>query len=750
MWILHESVGKPRGNVHLTEAGIGDMFKKAGNWLKTKAGNLTNKVTADKLQQAWTKAGSPTDSGQVASIMVQAGVPQDSIDQIFKNMGLPAGSSTPAPAPAAAPAGPKQGLLGKAAGAVGGAIGGVKGAIAGAKDAFAQGKEQGFDSSRANQAGDAVGATGEANPYAKGAQAPEAGAAQPAPAAQGGAAQPTGGAPAAQGQAGGKAAPAAQGQAAPAAQGGTQQAGGTQAPAAAPAGQEPPPEENKPGIGDKVAGFIKDAEGAMKAGVGMGTTGQSLMQTGTPAKGEKEKPADAVTIKDAQGIEHSYKKVGQQWFDKDNKPVNAAQAAMLDKQAQQQAAMGKEKAPAEPTTTTLANPKDPKTGKPIDPKAQAGQAAPAAPAGQAAPAAAKPAPNYDPQTGKASPEQAKQDAQSRVWMIQQGIDPDNPMQDIPDDQIQARVDAEQKKQAAGQTAPAAAAPAAGQSPEEIRKAKQATAAKTAQDQMAANPAPAKAAPAVWKNNRAPAGTPASTSPQAAAATAQATPAAAQPAAKAHTGGKVAGQVSMTPGAIKKRDARAAAKAAPNDVMARMAKQLAPAEKPAAPNFGQQQTGYASVKTNAPTGVPQVGGPQPTTGAKAVPAQQPAATPAAAPAQSKQDQIDADAHAWFNQKQKARNQAEVSFDDWKQNYKGKPQGPAVPAPQGVETPAAPNFGTPPAPTATPAAPTASAQADANKPGFLQSKIKGSQVPAKQPEMAGTDFSAMLARKAKVRL
>jgi hypothetical protein len=105
-------------------------------------------------------------------------------------------------------------------------------------------------------------------------------------------------------------------------------------------------------------------------------------------------------------------------------------------------------------------------------------------------------------------------------------------------------------------------------------------------------------------------------------------------------------------------------------MARMAKQLAPAQ-PATPS----QPGYASVKMNVPTGIPQTGGPQPTTGAKAVPVQQPAAEPA---------------------------------------------------------------------------PTASAQADAGKPGFLQSKIKGSQVPAKQPEMAGTDFSAMLARKAKVRL
>jgi hypothetical protein len=770
MWILHESVGKPRGNVHLTEAGIGDMFKKAGNWLKTKAGNLTNKVTADKLQQAWTKAGSPTDSGQVAAIMVQAGVPQDSIDQIFKNMGLPDGSSKPtaAPAPAAAPAkaaGPKQGLIGKAAGAVGGAIGSVKGAIAGAKDAFAQGKETGFDTSRANQAGDAVGATGEANPYAKGAQQPAPGQAEPA-----GTPQQTGGQTPAQGQAapaGGAQQPAQA--AAGGAPAGTPQQTGGQAPAqgqAAPAGGETPDDDDKEkpnkyfdpkGLGDYATGLVKDAEGAMKAGVGMGTAGQSLMQTGSnpadPKNKDQKKTPDSVTIKDAQGIEHSYKKVGQQWFDKDNKPVNTAQAAMLDQHAKQQAALGAEAPAPEPEKKLdnpkdpktgkpidpkaqaaaggaaggaqqpdkmLANPKDPKTGKPIDPKAQAaaggaqqpaqaaagGAQQPAQPA-QPAQAAAGQKPAYDTQTGVANdamkavnkaagkaaapngfntqtgepnpaPGQSETGEVSPEYRARQKavMTPGTPEHSAIQDQIIANADenklrvfaasaqtpgtkekaaAELKRRGLSVEEPAAAGgaqqPAQAQSPEEIRKAKQAGAAKTAQDQMAANAA-------------APAG--------------QAAPAAA--AAKAHTGGKVAGQVSQTPNAIRKREQRAAAaaqKAAPNDVMARMAKQLAPAQPAATPNFGQQQTGYASVKMNAPTGIPQQPAVQPTTGAKAVPAQQPAAAPAAAP-------------------------------------------------------------------------TASAQADAGKPGFLQSKIKGSQVPAKQPEMAGMDFSAMLARKAKIRL
>lgn len=646
MWILHESVGKPRGGVHLTEAGIGDMFKKAGNWLKTKAGNLTNKVTADKLQQAWTKAGSPTESTQVAAIMAQAGVPQETVDQIFKNMGI---ANTPATSPAADP-------QGKAAPA----------------QAAAQDQEQ-----------------KEVNPGNSNAP----GSTKPAQAAAG-TPQQTGGQTPAQGQdapAGGAQQPAQAAGGAPASTGTPQQTGG-QTPGATPT----PPAEGKPltnvaGTINSVASGINAATDAINAGQGMGTSMRSLAQVSEPSK-------SSVKIKDAQGQEHDYKKVGQQWFDKDNKPVNAAQAAMLDKQAEQQAALGA-KAPAQQPDKMLANPKDPKTGKPIDPKAQAA----AGGAQQPAQAAAGQKPAYDTQTGVANdamkavnkaagkaaapygfntqtgepnpaPGQSETGEVSPEYRARQKavMTPGTPEHSAIQDQIIANADenklrvfaasaqtpgtkekaaAELKRRGLSVEEPAAAAgqPAQAQSPEEIRKAKQATAAKTAQDQMSANAA-------------APAG--------------QAAPAA----AKAHTGGKVAGQVSQTPNAIRKREQRAAAaaqKAAPNDVMARMAKQLAPAQPAATPNFGQQQTGYASVKMNAPTGIPQQPAVQPTTGAKVVPAQQPAATPAAAP-------------------------------------------------------------------------TASAQADAGKPGFLQSKIKGSQVPAKQPEMAGMDFSAMLARKAKIRL
>ena len=89
MWALNESLGKPRGGVHLSEAGVGDMIKGVGNWLKTKGQNLTQTVTADKLQQAWTKAGKPTDSDKVAELLQKQGVSPDIVTGVYKTMGIP-------------------------------------------------------------------------------------------------------------------------------------------------------------------------------------------------------------------------------------------------------------------------------------------------------------------------------------------------------------------------------------------------------------------------------------------------------------------------------------------------------------------------------------------------------------------------------------------------------------------------------------------------------------------------------------
>lgn len=68
------------------EAG---MLQKAGTWLKTKAQNVTQQVTADKLMTAWKKAGSPMDSNAVADIMTQAGVNPEVIKKVYTGMQLP-------------------------------------------------------------------------------------------------------------------------------------------------------------------------------------------------------------------------------------------------------------------------------------------------------------------------------------------------------------------------------------------------------------------------------------------------------------------------------------------------------------------------------------------------------------------------------------------------------------------------------------------------------------------------------------
>ena len=64
---------------------VGAVAQKAGQ-IGT---NLTTKVTADKLQSAWKKAGSPTDSDAVANILRQAGVDDAIISKVFGDMQIP-------------------------------------------------------------------------------------------------------------------------------------------------------------------------------------------------------------------------------------------------------------------------------------------------------------------------------------------------------------------------------------------------------------------------------------------------------------------------------------------------------------------------------------------------------------------------------------------------------------------------------------------------------------------------------------
>jgi hypothetical protein len=132
----------------------------------------------------------------------------------------------------------------------------------------------------------------------------------------------------------------------------------------------------------------------------MGASGQSLVR-GPYAPGGEGAGTNAVKIKDEHGQEHAYKKVGTKWFDAENKEVPPAIAAMLAKQAEQQAALTKDKAavkaPAQQTTQTPAaqepmsvggqklDPKDPASAK-IIAQVQQAPGGTQQPAGQTAPA----------------------------------------------------------------------------------------------------------------------------------------------------------------------------------------------------------------------------------------------------------------------------------------------------------------------------------------------------------------------------
>ncbi len=73
--------------------GIMDTIKgaagKAASWAKTKGTNLTTKITADKLLQAWKKAGSPTDSVEVYKLITGAGVPTQVAADTYSAMKIP-------------------------------------------------------------------------------------------------------------------------------------------------------------------------------------------------------------------------------------------------------------------------------------------------------------------------------------------------------------------------------------------------------------------------------------------------------------------------------------------------------------------------------------------------------------------------------------------------------------------------------------------------------------------------------------
>lgn len=85
---------------YLTEGPL-DAIKgaagKAASWLQTKGKNLTTKVTADKLNSAWQKAGAPTDSAELKAFLTQQGVDQGIVDTVYSDLKIPAAAGPQEP-----------------------------------------------------------------------------------------------------------------------------------------------------------------------------------------------------------------------------------------------------------------------------------------------------------------------------------------------------------------------------------------------------------------------------------------------------------------------------------------------------------------------------------------------------------------------------------------------------------------------------------------------------------------------------
>lgn len=73
------------------DEGVWDSIKGAAQKIGK---NLTTKVTVDKLNSAWKKAGSPTDSEEIRKILQDAGVESTVIDKAFQDIGIQS-STTP-------------------------------------------------------------------------------------------------------------------------------------------------------------------------------------------------------------------------------------------------------------------------------------------------------------------------------------------------------------------------------------------------------------------------------------------------------------------------------------------------------------------------------------------------------------------------------------------------------------------------------------------------------------------------------
>jgi len=108
----------PMDAIKKAGSAVGGALKKGAAAVGAKAAkvgkNMTTKITADKLNSAWKKAGSPTDSDEIAKILRQQGVSDKVLAPVYKQLGA---KLPPAPAAADPQAGKPGTTGGQAAGA---------------------------------------------------------------------------------------------------------------------------------------------------------------------------------------------------------------------------------------------------------------------------------------------------------------------------------------------------------------------------------------------------------------------------------------------------------------------------------------------------------------------------------------------------------------------------------------------------------------------------------------------------------
>jgi LysM repeat protein len=100
--------GKPQGWFGKTLDTIGRGVDKVGGYVSNVGHNVITKVTADKLNNMWNRAGEPYDSDRLYQLLTtEWGVPKQVVDSVFSKMSIP--YTAPATVPAAKTAAPKTG-----------------------------------------------------------------------------------------------------------------------------------------------------------------------------------------------------------------------------------------------------------------------------------------------------------------------------------------------------------------------------------------------------------------------------------------------------------------------------------------------------------------------------------------------------------------------------------------------------------------------------------------------------------------